>query len=181
MSLGKSFSRQSSSPPGARSLHKMKCRAIALQIKTSREVDGNHVSSKWIHYEWRCYNITIDSWTLVTSPSSSWINFDMGSWVLRWWRETDFLLSSLCGSKYLVVIKRARSSGAYAALHIATMLLLKLFHKFVCVSLHQSEVSAQQSCWATVLRESGRYNFLFLPPLTISDYLIPHHLCIPRL
>ena len=32
--------------PGARSLHKMKCRAIALQIKTSEEVDGNHVSSK---------------------------------------------------------------------------------------------------------------------------------------
>ena len=84
--------------PGARSLHKMKCRAIALQIKTSEEVDGNHVSSKWIQI-WKIYNITIVLGDLGDFSFALLDQLDMGSWVLRWWRETDFKLSALGRSK----------------------------------------------------------------------------------
>ena len=78
------------------------CRALALQIKTSREVDGNLVSSEWIQYKWRCYNITKDSWRPWWLLLQLLDQLDVGSWVLRWWRETDFLLSSLCWSKYIL-------------------------------------------------------------------------------
>ena len=74
-------------------------------------------------YKWRWYNITTSSWDLGDFSFTLLDQLDLGSWVLWWWRETDFLLSSLCGSKYFL-IKRALWPGAYAALHIVTGLII---------------------------------------------------------